>query len=100
MQGDNPTVAPYAKTGEVHLRVTARAASDDEADSLIAPVEQQLRARLGDWVYGVDDGDALEYALVRLLTILGQTITTAESCTGGLIAQRLTSPCRTHSKGL
>ena len=90
MQGANPTVAPYAKTGEVHLRVTARAEGDAEADALIAPMERELRARLGDLVYGADD-ETLEYALVHLLTLLGRTLATAESCTGGLLAQRLTS---------
>ena len=90
MQAANPTVAPYAKTGEVHLRITARAASDGEADVLIAPVEQALRRRLGDVVYGTDD-ETLEYVLVQALTLLGLTLTTAESCTGGLVAQRLTS---------
>lgn len=90
MRGDNPTVAPYAKTGEVHLRITARAASEAEADQQIAPIEQALRDRLGDVVYGADD-ETLEYALVHLLLLLGQSLATAESCTGGLIAQRLTS---------
>ena len=90
MLASNPTVAPYAKTGEVHLRVTARAASEAEADALSAPVEQQLRERLGDLIYGTND-ETLEYAVVHLLTLLGQSLATAESCTGGLIAQRLTS---------
>jgi nicotinamide-nucleotide amidase len=89
MQGTNPTVAPYAKTGEVHLRITARAGSDSEADNFIAPMEASLRDRLGDVVYGVDE-ETLEYALVQMLTLFGKTLTTAESCTGGLIAQRLT----------
>jgi len=90
MQGSNPTVAPYAKTGEVHLRVTARAASDEEAEALIAPMEGALRERLGDLVYGIDE-ETLEYAVVHLLILLGRTLAAAESCTGGLLAQRLTS---------
>lgn len=89
MHGTNPTVAPYAKTGEVHLRVTAHAASDAEADALIAPVEAALRERLGDVVYGADD-ETLEQVLVQQLTLLGLSLATAESCTGGLIAERLT----------
>lgn len=89
MAGNNPTVAPYAKTGEVHLRVTARAPSEAEAMALIAPVEDAIRARLGDVVYGVDK-ETLESSVVGLLQLLGQTLATAESCSGGLIAKRLT----------
>lgn len=89
MTTDNPTVAPYAKTGEVHLRITARAPSEQEAAALIEPCETALRARLGDVVYGVD-AETLESAVVGLLKLLGQTLAVAESCTGGLIAKRIT----------
>ena len=89
MASDNPTVAPYAKTGEVHLRITARAKTPEEASALIAPRETALRERLGDVVYGVDS-ETLEGAVVGLLKMLGQSIAVAESCTGGLIAKRLT----------
>ncbi len=89
MQSDNPTVAPYAKTGEVHLRITARAPSPEEADALIAPREAALRERLGDVIYGVDD-ETLESVVVGMLTLMGRSIALAESCTGGLIAKRLT----------
>ncbi len=89
MLADNPSVAPYAKTGEVHLRVTARAGSPSEADALIAPVEAQIRERLGDVIYGVD-AETLEYAVVRLLESQGKTVAAAESCSGGLIAKRIT----------
>lgn len=89
METDNPTVAPYAKTGEVHLRITARAPSPEEATALIAPREAALRERLGDVVYGVDD-EKLESVVVGMLTLMGRSIALAESCTGGLIAKRLT----------
>lgn len=89
MASDNPTVAPYAKTGEVHLRVTARAGTEEEAEARIAPVEAAIRERLGDLIYGVD-GETLEQAVVGLLNILGQSLATGESCSGGLIAKRLT----------
>ena len=89
MASDNPTVAPYAKTGEVHLRITARAPSPEEAFALIAPREAALRERLGDVVYGVD-GETLESVVVGLLNLLGQSLAAAESCTGGLISKRLT----------
>ncbi len=89
MTSDNPTVAPYAKTGEVHLRITARAASPEDAEALIAPREAAIRERLGDVVYGID-GETLEMVVVRLLQDAGQTVALAESCSGGLIAKRLT----------
>jgi nicotinamide-nucleotide amidase len=84
----NPTVAPLAKTGEVHLRITARAASDAEAESLIAPKEAALRARLGNAVFGIDD-ESLEKVVVALLKQHKATVATAESCTGGLVAHRI-----------
>ncbi|MDQ2800062.1 MAG: competence/damage-inducible protein A [Armatimonadota bacterium] len=89
MTGANPTVAPYAKTGEMHLRLTTRAASETEAEALIAPIEAEIRERLGDLIYGVDD-ETLEKTVVGLLALLGQTLATGESCSGGLIAKRLT----------
>ena len=89
MTSENPTVAPYAKTSEVHLRITARAESVDHAFTLIVPVEAALRERLGDVVYGVDD-ETLESVVVGLLKLMGQTIALGESCTGGLIAKRIT----------
>jgi nicotinamide-nucleotide amidase len=85
----NPTVAPYAKVGEVHLRVTARADTPEQADALIAERAQQVRARLGNAIYGEND-DPIEKAVVKLLKAKGQTVATAESCTGGMVAQRIT----------
>ncbi|NLI01466.1 MAG: competence/damage-inducible protein A [Chthonomonadales bacterium] len=89
MTGDNPTVAPYAKTGEVHLRVTARAEGVAAAEALIEPVVQEIAARLGSHVYAYDD-EPLEAAVVRMLHAAGMTLATAESCTGGLLAKRIT----------
>ena len=89
MQDSNPTVAPYAKIGEVHLRVTARADTAKEADALIAERAALVRERLGEAIYGVND-DPIEQAIVTLLKEKGQTVSTAESCTGGLVAQRIT----------
>ena len=85
----NPTVAPYAKVGEVHLRVTARANTAEEADALVSVRAQLVRERLGQAVYGEND-DPIEKAVVTLLKAKQQTVATAESCTGGLVAQRLT----------
>ena len=85
----NPTLAPYAKTGEVELRITAKAQTEAEAAALIAPVEEEVRALLGDLIYGADVG-SLEEVVLGLLKEKGLTLGTAESCTGGLIAKRIT----------
>jgi len=85
----NPTLAPYAKEGEVMLRVTARAASAGEADALIFPVIETVREVLGDVIYGVDTG-SLENTVAALLEQRGKTLAAAESCTGGLLSKRLT----------
>ena len=90
MNASNPSVAPYAKTGEVHLRVTARAANEVEADAQITPVIADIKQRLGDVVYGEDE-TTLEKAVVALLTEKKQTVATAESCTGGTLSGRITS---------
>ncbi len=85
----NPTLAPYAKTGEVELRLTAKAPTEGEARALIAPAEEELRGMFGPLVYGVD-GDSLESVVMALLKERGMTLGTAESCTGGLCAKRMT----------
>ncbi len=85
----NPTVAPYAKTGEVRLRVTAEAKNDDEAYKLINPVVDEICETFRDYVYGTDVG-TLENAVVKLLLENKMTAATAESCTGGGISARIT----------
>ncbi|MBR1845113.1 MAG: competence/damage-inducible protein A [Oscillospiraceae bacterium] len=85
----NPTLAPYAKEGECELRITAKAPTEEEAQSMLAPVEQQLREQFGDLIYGVDIPN-LETCVSRLLREQGLTLSTAESCTGGLAAKRMT----------
>ncbi len=89
MNDANPTVAPYAKVGEVHLRVTAKADTAAEADVIIARRAQQVRDILKEAVYAEND-DPLEKAVVEVLKLKKQTLSTAESCTGGLVAQRIT----------
>lgn len=86
---DNPTIAPYAKTGEVHLRVTARAKDEKEAREKTAPVVEELYRRFGNAVYTTDADETLEMALTKLLIKKKYTMTTAESCTGGMIAARM-----------
>ncbi|MDX2107861.1 MAG: competence/damage-inducible protein A [Candidatus Melainabacteria bacterium] len=85
----NPTVAPYAGHGECRLRVTAKAASLEEAKTLTKPVVDQIIERSGPLLYGFDDTN-LETECARLLTQKGMTISLAESCTGGLMSKLLT----------
>ena len=86
---ENPTLAPYAKEGECELRITAKAPTEAEARALIAPVEEELRALFGHKIYGADIS-SLEEAVFALLRERGLTLGSAESCTGGLIAKRMT----------
>lgn len=85
----NPTIAPYAKTGEVHFRVTAKAADEKEADRLMEPMLKELFLRFGDKIYTTSEEVTLEEAVVELLKEKGLTLTTAESCTAGLLAGRI-----------
>ena len=85
----NPTLAPYAKEGEVMLRVTALADTDEAADAMMRPVLEKVQAAIGSYIYGIDAG-TLEETVFRLLKERGKTLSTAESCTGGLISKRIT----------
>ena len=85
----NPTLAPYAKTGEVELRITAKADTLGEAQALITPVEKELCAMFGPLVYGAVV-DSLEQVVAMHLMLKGLTLGCAESCTGGLVAKRMT----------
>lgn len=87
--GQNPTVAPYAGSGEVHLRVTAKANSATEAEQMLEPVVAEILERLGDFYYGSDD-ETLPGVVGRLLRERGETLAVAESMTAGLIASRIT----------
>lgn len=89
-ESDNPTVAPYAKEGESILRITAKAKDRAEAVDMIKPLENIIRERIGDYIYGVDD-DTLEKVLGELLVKNKVSIAIAESVTGGMIASRLLS---------
>lgn len=85
----NPTIAPYAKTGEVHLRVTAKAEDDKAAKKMCKPVVKELKSRFGANVYTTETDITLEKSIVDLLVANELTISTIESCTGGLVAGRL-----------
>ena len=85
----NPTIAPYAKEGEMLLRITAGAETPEKADAMISPLIEEICGLLGEHVYGVDVG-ALQTAVVQELSKRHLHIATAESCTGGLISKRIT----------
>ena len=87
--GNNPTVAPLAHTGEVHLRITAKASSLEEARQMIDVVDAKLVSILEDRVFGRDD-QTLESVVVESLLQRNLTLAVAESCTGGLITSRIT----------
>ena len=86
----NPTAAIYCKTGESEIRVTAREATAEAAEAACNAYLDKFRAILGDAAYDVDV-PALEYTVVRVLRERGLHAATAESCTGGMIAERLTN---------
>jgi nicotinamide-nucleotide amidase len=86
----NPTVAPYAGGGQVTLRVTARADAADAAQALLAPVEQEIRSRIGAACFGADE-DSLASVVLAQLTTRGQTLAVAESCTGGGLGAALSA---------
>lgn len=88
-QQTNPTIAPYAKTGEVHLRITAKAANEAEAKKLIQPVCNEVIHRIGEYIYSMNEKETLEESVIQLLKKHGLKLTTAESCTGGLLAGRI-----------
>ncbi len=85
----DPTVAPYAKLGEVHLRLATKAATREEGLRRLEPLEAEIKARAGRYLYGYDE-EPLEGAVGRLLREKGQTLAVAESCSGGILAKRLT----------
>ena len=85
----NPTIATYAKVGEVHVRITAKAETEEQAKQLVKPVVKEIKERLGDYVYATKEQVTLEKAVVKLLEKYDLKVTTAESCTGGLLAGRL-----------
>lgn len=85
----NPTIAPYAKDGEITLRITARYKKDSENADIITPVEDEIRKRFGDAVYSSENKSLAQVAAEMLLK-RKTTISLAESCTGGLLSSKLT----------
>lgn len=87
----NPTIATYAKTGEVHIRVTAAAESEEAAERLIKPVVRELKNRFGNNIYTTDENVSLEKSLVELLKAGELKCIIAEGGTNGLISYRMMS---------
>ena len=86
----NPTIAPYCATGEVMLRVTARADTEEQGKAIIRPILDRIREELGDVVYSTE-GETLPELCFRMLRERGKTVAAAESCSGGLFADALIS---------
>jgi len=89
LKGTNPSIGIYAKQDGVHARIAAKAATEEEARELIAPVEEEARRILGNIVWGTDD-ESLEGAIGAMLRERGLTLATMESCTGGLLGSTIT----------
>ena len=89
LENPNPTAAIYCKTGECEIRITARARSDEDGEKMCRAYAKKFYDMLGDAVYD-EDVAGLEETVVHTLKEKGLTIATAESCTGGLIAKRMT----------
>ncbi len=85
LESEEPTVAPYAKFGEVHLRISSASPTSRDAFAKIDDMEAKIRECLGDCVFGTDD-DTLESVTVKALLDSGKTIATAESCTAGMVS--------------
>ena len=88
-ESKNPTIAPYAKTSECFARVTAKADTPEQCETLLEPVVEKICGLLGEDVYGVDV-DSLEQVVGDGLRQRGLTLAVAESCTGGLLSKRIT----------
>lgn len=85
----NPTLAPYAKEGEVNLRITASASTPEEGYALMEPLMERIDKLVGQYIYGIDVPD-LQTALVTYLLEHHITVAAAESCTGGLVSKSIT----------
>ena len=86
----NPTLAPYVNDGEVRVRVTGSGKNEEEARMIVDKTVDEVKKILGKVVYDVDS-QGVEYSLVKLLALKDKTISTAESCTGGLVSASITA---------
>lgn len=85
---DNPTVAPYISDMELRLRITAKSDSESKAHSIIEPVVEKIKSRVGEFIYA-EDNVSIETVVSKMLVEKNLTISTAESCTGGLVSSTL-----------
>jgi nicotinamide-nucleotide amidase len=95
MTKGNPTVGLAAHSGQVDVRISAKAASELEADQLVASLEAELRARLGSVVYG-EGTETVEEVVARLLAERGKTLALVDNVTGGEVADRLGNTPHAH----
>ena len=86
----NPTLASYAKATEIQFRLTAKAATEQEADNLLCSLEEKLYSRLGEYIFAHDE-ETMQEIVGQLLTERNLTLAVAESCTGGLVSDWLTN---------
>lgn len=85
----NPTIAPYAKLGEVHFRITASANDEEEGKILVSPIVEEFKNRFGNSIFTSKEEEELEEVVVDLLLANSIKLTTAESCTGGLLSGKI-----------
>jgi nicotinamide-nucleotide amidase len=86
----NPTLAPYAKETEIQFRLTAKAGSEEEAETMLACLEEKVQERLGRYIFA-RDAETMPEVVGRLLSVRGESLAVAESCTGGLVADWITN---------
>ncbi len=86
----NPTIAPYAKEGEVTFRITASSYSETTAEKMVDETCKKMYERLGDYIYGEGDDNSMAAVVVKKLKEKGKSLSTCESCTGGLIGKMIT----------
>jgi nicotinamide-nucleotide amidase len=89
LSSTNPSIGIYAKPDGIHLRITAKAASTEEARAMISSHEDKVRSLIGDIIWGYND-ETLEGIIGKLLSEKGLTLATMESCTGGLLSNTIT----------
>ena len=85
----NPSITIYPKSGEVHIHVTAKGSDENDCERLIKPVIKELKTIIGEYIYTTEDEVSLEQSVVDLLISNNLTVSTAESCTGGMVSSRL-----------